>query len=348
MLPMDVPRITLHACAEAGGWDQAKTSLLPFCLFCPLLLCSRCLCTVVSYLTFFIWDNQRCRDLLVSLLKPPTLSKGQGLWSRAQLSLAEPGWGWAAQQLPAAGSTLCSLHCPAWDTLVFTPVLILLFSKVHTLLPSLSAFDGWFVFCYLQQAPALPRNLLPSISCPLHPHSTTALPCDPRKISQLPLLRTQTLCIKSLLISHITPFLGEFPSSESATIVLISAPPLPCVPRPKCALLAPTTHSGPEEQWGFPKPLCKPLCPATDWRGQAQMSPTHTAMPPLPGQVASPGNTGVGAGGIFCHSPSPPARILLEELIFQPVSSGASLRATWWTKGTFSNLFTRRRSTWEN
>lgn len=140
-----------------------------------------------------------------------------------------------------------------------------LFRKVHTLLPSLSAYDGSFVLCYLQQAPALPRNLLPSISCTLHSCLTTALPYDPRKISQLALLWAQILCIKSLLISHIAPFpRGQavnqppLPPSLHPITAPISAPPLPWVPWPKCPLLDPKPILCPEEQWGFPKPLSPP------------------------------------------------------------------------------------------
>lgn len=150
-----------------------------------------------------------------------------------------------------------------------------LFRKVHTLLPSLSAYDGSFVLCYLRQAPALPRNLLPSISCPLHSCLTTALPYDPRKISQLALLWAQILCIKSLLISHMAPF----PRGQA-----VNQTPLPpslhplshgC-PGPSVPSLTPNPFCAPKSSGDFQSlshhpakanPFCKPLCPATDWRG---------------------------------------------------------------------------------
>lgn len=161
------------------GWDQAKTFLLPLCLFCTSLPCSCYLCALVSDLTFSVWDNQRCRNLLVSLLKPPTFSPMQGPGtvelSPAELSCARLGLG-----SPAAG---CS-----WILTVQPPLPSLGHACFHpcphptaqeSLLFSLSAFDGSFVFCYLQQAPALPRNLLPLSAAPSIPVYQQHCPMTP-------------------------------------------------------------------------------------------------------------------------------------------------------------------------
>lgn len=169
-------------------------------------------------------------------------------------------------------------------------------------------------------------------------------------------LGKNTRCQIPLYFSH--P-LSVWPSSESATIApssaphpcSISAPPLPRVPWPKCPLPVPSTHSVPRRAVGIskasltthPKQALMSNC-----RQDSHRCPTPTLpMPPLPGQVASRGQHWSGCWWDVL-SLTISSRLLFQELIFQPASSGASLRATWWTEGAFSNFLFHREITREN
>ena len=88
---MGVPRVTLRVHGTAEGWDRSKTSLPRVCLSCTPLLHSCCLCTAVLHWVVSIQNNQRRRNLTVSLLKPSMLSSRRGPGS-AELSRAEPSW----------------------------------------------------------------------------------------------------------------------------------------------------------------------------------------------------------------------------------------------------------------
>lgn len=112
---MDVLSATLHVHGTAEGWNQSKTSLLRFCLFCISLLHSCCLCAAVLYSAASIWDNQRHRNLPVSLLKPSVLSPRQGLGA-ATLSLDEPSWAKPGLGSPAAGCSWLPAVQPPWPS----------------------------------------------------------------------------------------------------------------------------------------------------------------------------------------------------------------------------------------
>lgn len=214
---------------------------------------------------------------------------------------------------------------------VCTPVLTLLSREVHPLLPSFAAFDSSSVFCYWQQPPALPRNLLPSVSCPLQPSLTTAVQYGPRNISQFPLLRSRILCLYQLPPYFTHRSISAWPRSESP----ITAPPLRGCPGTSIPSLPPAVPQRTVETskvsttgWSKANPFSNPTCSMFNHApgGDRHECPKPIwPMPPLPGQAPQP-------------SPSPVAKIL-EALIFQPVSSGDSLRATWWTKGTFSPFY---------
>lgn len=345
---------------------KVKTFLLPFCLFHISLPCSCYLCTAVSYLTFSIRDNQRCRNLLVSLLKPPTLSPRQRLGtvepSPAELSWARLGLGLGLGS-PAAGCSwihAVQLHCRAWDTIV-SPLSSPHCSgkSTHPSPPSLPLMVRLY-FAVCSRLLLFPETFSPS-QLPPPPTFNNSTAFWPLEDCTTPSpLGTNTLYQIPPSLSPCGS-ISAWPSSESATIAPISAPHL-CTHSsrgPKCPLLVSSTHPVPRRAAGISKasPTTHPnqiLSASPDVEPQAG-GDTHKCpkatlpIPPLPGQGLPVGSTGLGAAGIFCHSPSPPARILFGELIFQPVSSGASLRATWWTKGTFSNFLIRRRgNTWGN
>lgn len=104
-----------------------------FCLFRTSLMHSFCPCTVFSYSDASIGDNQRCRNLLISLLKPSTLSSRQGPGA-AELSLAELSWADPGQ--PSSWLQL-DPHCAApmaeLGMCMFSSLSLLIFPEKSTL-----------------------------------------------------------------------------------------------------------------------------------------------------------------------------------------------------------------------
>lgn len=335
---------------------KAGTRLNSSCLFSISLPCSCYLCTLVSYLTFSIWDNQRGRNLLVTLLEPPTLSPRQGPGAVEQ-SPAELSWARLGLGSPAAG---CSWIHPAQPSLpslghaCFHPCPHPTVRKVLTLLLSLSAFDGSFVFCYLQQAPALPETFSPyQLPPPNTFNNSTAR--DPGKIhNSLSFGHKYSVSNPSLLLTSLHFCVAKQWISTTAPTFAPSLPHL-CILSARGAL-AQVSPSCPQHPFCAPEssgdlqslshhppkanPFCKPWCLTADWRGQARMSQTHAASATSPRTGGFPRWTPVWVllgSAVICISPR--KDIVHSEFIFQPVSSGASLRATWWTKGTFPTFY---------
>lgn len=165
---------------------------------------------------------------------------------------------------------------------VFFPVLTHLSREVHPLLSSFSAFDCPFIFCYWQQPPALPRNLLPSVSCSLQPSLTTAVPYGPGRFhNSLSFSHECFVCINSSLFCTFL-HLCVATSSESAIAAPISAPhhcslflypitaPYLCIPLLRVLASSPLTFWLCPEKWWRPpnpppptpskaNPFCKPM-----------------------------------------------------------------------------------------
>lgn len=156
-------------------------------------------------------------------------------------------------------------------------------------------------------------------------------------------LTSLPFCVAEQWISHPCPQLCT-PSllhlcAPSSTAALAQVSPS-CPQHPFCAPRSTDfqslSHHSPKAN-----PFCKSWCVSADR--------TVTNVPHPHCQCHLPvASTGVGADGLFCHSPSLLAGLLFQELIFQPASSGASLRATWWTQGAFPSFLFHRQITWEN